>query len=96
MFAPAFHGDPGTTSLKYDSDFFISKPTTDILLHGHAYAPNGQAVAQVDVGMRIGSLNQDPPCHGQPGIPAYGPALTWRAGTVRSPADHLRAGAGRP
>jgi hypothetical protein len=58
MFAPAFHGDPGTTSLKYDSDFFISKPTTDILLHGHAYAPNGQAVAQVDVGMRIGSLTK--------------------------------------
>ena len=58
VFAPEFHGDPATSSLKYDSDFYLQASATDILLHGHAHAPDGQAVTRVDVGMRIGTLTK--------------------------------------
>ncbi len=39
--APKYRGDPATSSLLYDSDYCLTKPTTDVLLHGHAYAPGG-------------------------------------------------------
>ena len=39
VLAPKYRGDPVATSLLYDSDFHLTKPTTDVLLHGHAHAP---------------------------------------------------------
>jgi hypothetical protein len=56
VLAPVFSGDPASSSLKYDSDFQLTKPTTDILLHGHAYAPGGRPTTHVDVTMRLGEL----------------------------------------
>lgn len=58
VLAPVHRGDPATTSLLYDSDFHLTKPTTDILLHGHAYAPEGKPAKQVDVTLRIGSIQK--------------------------------------
>jgi hypothetical protein len=58
VLAPVFYGAPGVSSLLYDSDFYLSKPTTDILLHGHAYAPGNDPVTRVDVGMRVGQLTK--------------------------------------
>jgi hypothetical protein len=54
--APEYFGEPGQSSLRYESDFVLSKRATDVLLHGHAYAPAGQPVQQLDVGLRVGSL----------------------------------------
>jgi hypothetical protein len=51
-------GDPALSSLKYDSDFHLTKPTTDILLHGHAYAPDDKLATQVDVTMRLGEVTK--------------------------------------
>ncbi len=56
--APKFRGDPAASSLLYDSDFFLTKPTTDVLLHGHAHAPGGKAATQVDVTMRVGEIQK--------------------------------------
>src|SRR5207249_2165983 len=58
VLAPKYRGDPGTTSLLYDSDFYLTKPTTDVLLHGRAHAPGGQPATQVDVTMRVGAIRK--------------------------------------
>ena len=42
----------------YDSDFYLTKPSTDILLHGHAYAPGGGSTTHVDVTMRVGDVSK--------------------------------------
>jgi hypothetical protein len=58
VLAPVFAGDPERSHLVYDSDFCLSKPTTDIILHGHAYAPGGEPTARVDVGMAVGDVRK--------------------------------------
>ncbi|MDY0743286.1 DUF2169 domain-containing protein [Paucibacter sp. R3-3] len=55
---PVHFGDPATSSLRFDSDFHMAKPTTDILLHGHAYAPAGRPATRVDVTMRVGDVEK--------------------------------------
>jgi hypothetical protein len=68
-------GDPATSSLLYDSDYYLTKPTTDVLLHGHAYAPGGKPATQVDVTMRVGEIRKTLRVTGdrpyQPGPGAY-------------------------
>src|SRR5690242_14066707 len=54
---PVFNGEPGTSSLKYETEAVISKVTTDVVLLGHAHAPNGRAT-QVEVTLRAGSLHK--------------------------------------
>lgn len=52
-------GEPGKSSLVYDSDFFGVKPNTDVLVNGTAYAPVGkQRVARVDVQFEVGSIKK--------------------------------------
>jgi len=58
VLAPQYRGEPGKTSLIYDSDFYLTKPTTDILLHGFACAPGGKPAASVDVTMRVGDIRK--------------------------------------
>lgn len=53
---PLHQGDPATSSLKYECDLDFTKPTTDVLLHGSAYAPNGKPAAAVDVMMKVDSI----------------------------------------
>lgn len=43
-------------SLKFDIDLVRTKCTTDVVLQGHAHAPGGAAVAQLDVGLRVGPV----------------------------------------
>lgn len=47
---------PGDSSLLYDMDLVRTKTATDVVLHGHACAPHGEAVTQLDVGFRVGPL----------------------------------------
>ena len=56
LLAPEFFGDPANSSLRYDSDFQLTKPATDVLLHGHAYAPGGKAATRFDVTLRVGDI----------------------------------------
>src|ERR1700722_6684018 len=58
VLAPKYQGEPAHSSLLYDSDFYLTKPTTDIVLHGRAYAPGGKPVEQVDVTMRVGEVSK--------------------------------------
>ncbi len=56
--APVYLGAPGRSSLLYDSDLVLTKPGTDVLVHGHAYAPAGERASQVTVGLQLGALSK--------------------------------------
>jgi len=70
---PQFLGEPGKSSLKYESDLIHTKPMTDILLHGHAYAPRFRPVQRVDVTMKVGALTKT--------LRVFGDRY-WNAGTI--------------
>lgn len=53
--APKYYGEPGQSSLLYESDLNHTKTCTDVLLHGHAYAPYGKYVTQLDIAMQVGN-----------------------------------------
>jgi len=72
---PKFLGDPATSSLEEDTDFVPTKPTTDIMLHGHAFAPNGNPARQVDVSLSVGPIKKS--------LRVYGDR-TWKAGLLTS------------
>ena len=40
-----YYGEPESSSVRYGSDIVPAKPGTDVILIGHAYPPNGKAVA---------------------------------------------------
>ena len=56
--APQYFGEPGKSSLRYDMDLVRTKPGTDIIVHAHAHAPEGQPVATLDVGWRVGEVSK--------------------------------------
>jgi hypothetical protein len=51
-------GEPGTTGLEHESDLVLTKPSTDVLLHGNAYAPNGDPTTEVIASMTVGPVNK--------------------------------------
>lgn len=56
--APEYFGEPDKSSLKYESDLVHIKLNTDIILHGHAYAPSGRSATSVDVMMKVGKFSK--------------------------------------
>src|SRR5688572_7898193 len=55
---PEYSGEPGKSSLKYESDLILTKTATDIIVVGHAYAPNGRPVTELDAGVRVGAVQK--------------------------------------
>ncbi|RZJ10560.1 MAG: DUF2169 domain-containing protein [Rubrivivax sp.] len=55
---PEHHADPTGSSIKYDADLVLRKTTTDILVVGHACAPDGQEVTQLDCGFKVGPVQK--------------------------------------
>ena len=55
---PEHVGEPGASSLRRDSDLVLGKVTTDVLLIGHAHAPDGREVSELSVGMAVGGLEK--------------------------------------
>lgn len=53
-----FSDDPVTSSIKNASDMHIGKPATDIIMCGHAIAPAGREVRQMDVKLSLGQVNK--------------------------------------
>lgn len=56
--AAEHHGDPATSSIRVPSDVSLAKPATDVLLVGHAHAPNGWPTTHVDVGLAVGPVRR--------------------------------------
>jgi hypothetical protein len=49
------YGDPAASSIRYAAEASLAKPSTDVLLLGHAYARH-DSPAMVDVGLRVGPV----------------------------------------
>jgi len=46
-----YWGEPGISSIRYESDIVLDKPHTDLVVNGHARAPKGRPVTQMDVAL---------------------------------------------
>jgi hypothetical protein len=55
---PEHYGEVGRSSVKYDADLVLTKPTTDVIVVGHAHAAAGTSVTQLDVGFRVGPVKK--------------------------------------
>lgn len=67
---PAYAGDPLATDLLEESDLVLSKGGTDVIVHGHAYAPHGRATV-ADVALRVGERSKH--------LRVFGPRVWTRA-----------------
>lgn len=56
--APKYSGEPGKSSMLYESDLPRTKVTTDVIVNGHAYAPGGEPAKSVTVTFRVGDLTK--------------------------------------
>jgi hypothetical protein len=56
--APVYSGEPGTSSLLYDTDLVLSKKTTDIILNGSAHVPKGKIKSRVKVKLKVANINK--------------------------------------
>jgi hypothetical protein len=58
LLAPEYNGEDGMSSLRYDADLVAPKPTTDVLINGTAYAPNGRPSTEFLASARVGSVEK--------------------------------------
>jgi hypothetical protein len=56
VLAPVYFGEPGLSSLRFDSDLLAAKPGTDVIVNAHAHAPGGKPTTQVDATLKIDKL----------------------------------------
>lgn len=56
--ADVFTGEPGFSSVVYESEYAPRKLRCDVLLNGSAYAPNGKPAPRVTVSLRVGTVNK--------------------------------------
>lgn len=59
-----FAGEPNVSGLVYDSDLVRTKLGTDVVLRGHAYAPQGDSVRSLEVRLSVGVLRKSLTVHG--------------------------------
>jgi hypothetical protein len=53
------HGDLGCTSLKYECEFALSKPRSDVTVNGRAVPPGGKPVRELTVALEIDSRRKE-------------------------------------
>lgn len=56
--AGEYLGEPGQSSLKYAPECAFTKTATDVVLIGHAHAPQAKQVTQLDVSLRVGPVSK--------------------------------------
>lgn len=57
--ADEYYDDPATSSLRAASEMHIGKPGTDVLLVGHACAPEGRPIARMNVSLLVAERRRD-------------------------------------
>ncbi|MFE8599674.1 DUF2169 family type VI secretion system accessory protein [Archangium violaceum] len=65
VLAPEYFGEPGRSSLRYESDLLAAKLGTDVLVIAHAHAPRGKPVPTVPVSLRVERLHKELLVHGE-------------------------------
>lgn len=58
VMADTFSGEPGFSAPMQEIDFAPRKPACDVLLTGHACAPEGRAVTRLRVSLRVGPMHK--------------------------------------
>lgn len=56
--ADVYFGNPGFSSIRYEAELALIKPRVDVLLNGHAYAPNGVPARSVPVELVVGTMRK--------------------------------------
>ena len=56
--ASVHHGDPGRSSLMYETDLVPPKPATDVLVCGFAHAPGGRPSVELTIGLELAGLRK--------------------------------------
>jgi hypothetical protein len=56
--ADTYWGDPASTSLRYPGEVHLLKPSTDVILVGHAWALGGRPVPTVDAVLAVGAARK--------------------------------------
>src|SRR5262249_3955663 len=56
--ADEHHGDPASSSLRYECDFAPTKSLVDVIVNGSAHAPGGKPVTEVVAGLALGSIRK--------------------------------------
>lgn len=74
--ADVYWTEPGKSSIRYGSDYHTGKPTSDIIMLGHACSPDNQDVTQLDVGLNVGEVGKT--------IRVFGDRH-WQNGRISSP-----------
>jgi hypothetical protein len=54
--ADRFSGTPGLSAPVHECDYAHAKPLCDVMLNGHAYAPDGDPTKRLVVGIRVGPM----------------------------------------
>ena len=49
VYTDQHHGDPGATSVRFETDFAPAKPMVDVLLHASAVSPDGSPITRLHV-----------------------------------------------
>ncbi|MEM1043031.1 MAG: DUF2169 domain-containing protein [Bacteroidota bacterium] len=55
--AGTYYGDPAESSMRFEPEVAFAKPSTDVVLVGHAY-PDRAGARQVDVGFQVGPVQK--------------------------------------
>ncbi len=75
--ADVYWTEPGKSSLKFASDMHIGKSATDIIMIGHACAPEQKETTQLDVGLSVGKVKKQVRVFGE---------RQWQDGRITAPA----------
>ncbi len=59
LFAPAYNGEDGVSSIREDTDLGPLKPATDVWVAGHACAPRDKPVTELPISLRFGPVRKD-------------------------------------
>lgn len=59
LLLPEYHGEAGTSSLRYDADVVAMKPATDVILNGTAYAPKGIPSTDFSISLRVHDIYKE-------------------------------------
>ena len=62
--ADVYSGKPGFSSIRYEAELALAKPRVDVLLNGHAYAPNGAPTRSMTVELVVGTMRKQLIVHG--------------------------------
>ncbi len=74
--ADEYWAEPGKSSIKYASDYHTGKSCSDIIMLGHANAPDGKEVTQLDVNLTVGQVHKT--------VTVFGDRH-WQDGCITSP-----------